>query len=126
MPILPPGRHDTQQLARDLLVVGREHRPEGREDHVERRVRERQCFGIGLLEGEGQPFSRRALAGLVEQRRDVVGGGHVGEATGGGEGGVAAAGGNIQHPLTAAEVDRLAQQFGGEQDGVADPGIVSG
>jgi hypothetical protein len=125
MPIRPPGPADAQQFAGRPLLVGGEHGPAGRQDHVEGVVGERQVLGVGLLEGRLQPLGGGAPAGPVQQRRDVVDAGDLAEAAGGGQGGVAVAAGHVEHPLAGAQVDRLAQQLGGEQEPGADGRVVA-
>jgi hypothetical protein len=122
----PPARPaDPQQLGGRPLLVGGEHRPAGGQDHVEGGVGEGQGLGVGLLEGRLQPFGLGALAGLLQQRGDVVDAGDLAEAAGGGQGGVAVAAGHVQHLLARAQVDGLAQQLGGEQQPGADGRVVA-
>ena len=64
---LAAGLADAQQLGRGLVLVGREHHAEGRDDGVERAVGERQRLGIGLPEFDRQAFGRRARAAALEQ-----------------------------------------------------------
>jgi len=115
-----------QQLAGRLLLVGSEHGAAGRQDHVEGVVGERQGLGVALLEGRLQPFGVGAPAGAVQQRGHVVDADDLAEAAGGGQGGVAVAAGHVQNPLAGAQVDRLAQQLGGEEQPGADGGVVAG
>ena len=67
-----------------------------------------------------------ALAGALEQRRHVVGGDHVAPAARGGERDVAVAGGDVEHLLSGAEVERFAQLLADDLQGGADDGIVAG
>ncbi len=116
---------DANQLGRGAVLVGGEHHPEGRDDRVEALVRERQRFRVGLAELDVEPFGRGALAGALEQRRHVVGGDHVAPATGGGEGRVAVAGSDVEHLLSRAEIEGLAQFLADDLQGGADDGIIA-
>ena len=123
---LAAGTADAQQLARGLLLVRREHDAEGREHHIEARIREGQRFGVGLLEGDRQAFGLGALAAALEKRADIVGRHDVGEAAGGGERRIAVAGGDVEDVLVAAEIDGLAQRLADDLQGRADDGVVAG
>jgi hypothetical protein len=121
----PARPADPQQLGGRALLVGGEHGPAGRQDHVEGGVGEGQGLGVALLEGRFQPFGLGPLAGALQQRGDVVDAGDLAEAAGGGQGGVAVAAGHVQHPFVGAQVDRLAQQLGDEWEPRADGGVVA-
>ena len=124
---MPPGLQTRSELGGGAVLVGREHHAEGRDDDVEARVRERQRFGVGLA--ECRCSSRSALgafARAVEQRRHIVGGDHLAPAARGGERGVAVAGGDVEHLLSRADVERLAQLLADDLQGGADDGIVAG
>ena len=125
-PILPPRRAHADQLCRGAVLVGREHHAEGRDDHVEAAVGKRQRLRIGLAKLQVEPLGSRALAGALEQRRHVVGGDHLAAAAGGRKGHVAVAGGHVEHFLTRAHVERLAQLFADDLQGGADKGIIAG
>src|SRR5262249_43739079 len=73
---------DAKHLGRGPLLVGGEHHSEGRQDHVEGAVRERQRFRVGLAELDLEPLGGGAFAGALEQRWHVIGGDHVAPATG--------------------------------------------
>src|SRR6185369_4271170 len=60
------------QLARGLLLVRREHRPEDRAHDVELAVRERQRLGIALDELGIEALRVAPATGPVEKRGDVV------------------------------------------------------
>ena len=83
-PDLAAALADADQLGGSALLVGREHDPEGGDHHVETLAGERQAFGVGLAEREGEPFGLGPFSGAVEQRRHVVGRGHVAPAPRGG------------------------------------------
>ena len=108
------------------MVVGREHHAEGGEDHVEARVRIRQVLGVRHLEGDVEAFRFRAAAAALEERGNVVGGGHGREAAGRGQGRVAVAGGHVEHALARLEVDGLAQELADDLEGRPDHGEVAG
>jgi hypothetical protein len=58
-----------------------------------------------------QPVGCGAQAPLLEQRRDVVGRGHLGESPRRGERGVAVAGRHVEHAFAGEQVDRLAERL---------------
>ena len=100
--------------------------PKVESDGVEGRVAERQGFRIRFLELDRQAFGRGARAAALEQRRHVVGGGHLAPAARRGERGVAVAGGDVEHLLAGPEVERFAQLFADDLQRGADDGIVAG
>ena len=125
MPMRPPGR-STRSISRaDASVVGREHHAEGRQHGVEAGIVERQRLGVGDLEAHGQAFGVRALAALLEQRRHVVGGGHVGKAARRGQRRVAVAGGDVEHALAGADVGGLGERLADDLQRRADDGEVA-
>jgi hypothetical protein len=123
---LAAGPAHAHELARGLLLVGREHDAEGRQHDVEAAVRERKALRVGLPEGDRQAVGLRTLAAALEQRADVVRGHDVGEATGGGERRVAVSSGDVEDALVAADVDGLAQHLADDLQGGADDGVVAG
>ena len=125
-PILPPCLQTRSSLGRGAILVGREHHPEGRDDDVETGVGERQRFGVGLAELDGEPFGVGAFAGAIEQRGHVVSGDHLAPAPRGGEADVAVAGGHVEHLLAGADVEGLAQILADDLQGGADDRIVAG
>lgn len=103
------GAHHADELLRGAAVVGGEHDAEYRGRDVERGVGERQVLGVGDLQIQRQSFRRGAPADRLQQRRDVVGRCHDRKAPGCGERGVAVSGGDVEHALAGAQVDRLAE-----------------
>ena len=67
-----------------------------------------------------------ALPAALEQRGDVVGRGDVAPAPRRGERGIAVAGGDVEHALAGAQVDRLAQALADDLQRRADDGVVAG
>ena len=124
-PIRPPGLQHTQHLARRALVIRREHHAEGGQHDVEAAVVERQCLGIGHLKLHGQIFRTRALAPFVQQRRHIVGRGHVGEATCRRKRRVAVAGGDIEHTLAGAHIGGFGERFADDLQRGTDDGEVA-
>ena len=114
-----------QHLVGGALVVGREHRAEGREHDVEAPVGERQVLDVGDLERHRQSFGLGPRRALVEQGGHVVGRGDVGEAPRRRERGVAVAGGDVEDALAAAHVDGLGQRLADDLQGGADDGVVA-
>jgi len=110
-PMKPAGVQlaDAKHLGRGPFLVRSEHHSEGRHDHVEGTVRERQRFRVGLAELDVEPFGGGAFAGTLEQRWHVVGGDHVAPPTRGREGGIAVAGSDVEHLLSGTDVESLAQ-----------------
>ena len=96
------------------------------EHGVEAAVAEGQRLGIRLLEGDGQALGGGAFAAALEQRVDVIRRGHVRESPRRGERRVAVAGGDVEHALARAQVDRLAQAFADDLQRGADDGVVAG
>ena len=93
---------------------------------VEGVVLKRQRLRVGLAELDVEPLGVGALAGAVEQRRHVVGRGHVAPAARGRERDVAVAGGDVEHLLAGADVERLAELLADDLQGGADDGVVAG
>ena len=62
---------------------------------------------------------------LVEQARHVVGRRHHAAAARGGERRVAVAGGNVEHALVEAQVERLGELLADDLQGGADDGVVA-
>ena len=73
-----------------------------------------------------QPLGRGALAAAIEQRRHVVGRGHVAPAARGRERHVAVAGRDVEHLAAGAKIERLAQLLADDLQGRADDGVVAG
>ena len=73
----------------------------------------------------GRRSASARSASALEQCADIVGRDDVGEAAGGGERRVAVAGGDVEHALVAAQVDRLAQRLADDLQGGADDGVVA-
>jgi hypothetical protein len=105
------GPADAQELGRGLILVRREHDPEGRHDGVEARVGERQSLGVGFLERDCQAFGCGAPARVLQQRRDVVAGDDIAPAARGSERHVSVAGRNVEHLLSCMQVQGFAQAF---------------
>ena len=116
---------DAQQLGRGLVLVGREHHAEGRDDHIKACVGERQRLGIGLAEFDGQPLGGGALAAALEQRRHVVGRGHVAPAARRRQRHVAVAGRDIEHLAAGTKVERLAELLADDLQRRSDHRIVA-
>ncbi len=125
-PIRPPGVQTRSELARRLLLVRREHHAEGGQHGVERAVGEGQLLGVGFLKRDEVPFGVRAPAARFEQRRDVVGGGHVAPPTRSGERGIAVARRNVEHARAGSQIERFAQRFSHDLQRGADDGVVAG
>ena len=117
---------DAEQFGGGLVLVGGEHHAEGRNHDVEARRRERQRLGVGLAENDVEPLGLGALAAALEQRRHVVGRGHVAPAARRGERDIAVAGGDVEHVAARAKVERLAQLLADDLQGGADHGVVAG
>ena len=124
-PILPPRLADAQQLGRRLVLVGREHDAEGRDDRVKAAVGKRQRLGVGFAELDVQPFGRGAFAAAFEQRRHVIGRGHLAPAARRRQRRVAVAGRDIEHLAAGAQVERLAQLLADDLQRRADHRIVA-
>ena len=73
-----------------------------------------------------RPLGGGALAAALQQGRHVVGGDHVAPAARRGERDVAVAGGDVEHLLPGAEVERLAQLLADDLQRGADHGVVAG
>ena len=73
-----------------------------------------------------RPSAAARGAAALEQRRHVVGRGHLAPAARGGERGVAVAGGDVEHRLAGAQIERLAQLLADDLQGRADDGVVAG
>ncbi len=99
IPMVPPGRHDSDQFVGGRLMMRCEHRTHRRHHHVETVVRERQCLRVGL-----DPFQVDAMRGGdptpgVEQLRREITRGDDSACRGGRDSGVAGAGGDVQHTI---------------------------
>ncbi len=108
-PILPPGRHTrrSSEAARSWLGVNITPKVETTTSKLP--SSNGQGLGIGLAELDCQPVGGGALAGVVEQGRDIIGGDHVAPAACGRQRDVAVAGGDVEHALPGADVQGLAQ-----------------
>ena len=106
-PILPPLA-DAHKLRRRPLLVRCEHR---RMWKAPRRSFRRRTADLQRRPPERRFRAARRGPALLraQQGADIVGRHHQGEAACGRKRGVAVAGGNIQHPLIAAQVDGFAQ-----------------
>ncbi|MGX1105639.1 hypothetical protein AB7M47_004022 [Bradyrhizobium elkanii] len=116
---------DAAQFVRGLLLIGGEHDTEGRQHDVEADVGKRQLLRVCFLERDGQTLRGRPLAAALEQRRDVVGRDHVGKAPCRGQRRIAVAGGDVEHHLIAAQVDRLAEHLADDLERGADDRVVA-
>ena len=76
-------------------------------------------------ERDVEPFGGGAFARAIEQRVHVVDRHHVAPAPRGRERGIAVAGGDVEHPLPAAEVERFAQLLADDLQRGADDRIVA-
>ena len=122
----PPARTaDPRHLGCGSRLVGREHHAERGDDRVEACVLEGQRFSIGHLERDVQPLRARPLGAAFEQRRHVVGRGHLATAARGRERGVAVPGCHVEHVFIPAKVARLGQRFADDLQGGADHRVVS-
>ena len=125
-PILPPRLADAQQLGRRLVLVGREHHAEGRDAPTSK-----LASGNGSASASASRnstfsrFGRGALAAAFEQRRHVIGRGHVAPAARRRERRVAVAGRDIEHLAAGAQVERFAQLLADDLQRGADDGIVA-
>ena len=86
----------------------------------------RQRFRIGLAELDVEPFGIGALAGALEQRRNIVGRDDVAPAARGRKRDVAVAGGDIEHLLAGADVEGFAELLADDLQRGADDRIVAG
>ena len=73
-----------------------------------------------------EPLGRGALAPAFEQRRHVVGRGHLAPAARRGERHVAVAGRDVEHLAAGAQIERLAQLLADDLQRGADDGVVAG
>lgn len=73
-----------------------------------------------------QPFGLCSLLAALEQRPDIVGRHDLGEAAGGGERRIAVTGGDVEHTLVAAQVDRFAERLADDLQGGAHDGVIAG
>ena len=112
-------------LGRGLLLVGREHDAEGRDDRIEGVVGEGEGFRIGSAEIDLEPIGVGAFAAALEQRRYVVGRHYIAPAARRRERDIAIAGGDIEHHLARTEVERLAQRLADDLEGRADDCVVA-
>ena len=125
-PILPPGLQTRISSAAARSWSGVNITPKVETTTSKLPSGERQRLRVGLAERDVEPLGVGALAGALEQRRHVVGGDHVAPAARRGERDVAVAGGDVEHLLPGAQVERLAQLFADDLQGGADDGIVAG
>ena len=124
-PMRPPCRQTRTSSAAAVVLVGREHHPEGRGDRVEGAVGEGQRLGVRHLEDGGQALGLGPGAAAVEQRVDVVGRDDVGAAPGERQGRVAVAGGDVERGRAGRKVERLGEGLADDLQRDADPGIVA-
>ena len=66
--IRPPGPTDAEQLTRDAVLVGREHRSEHRQHGVEGRIGEGQVLGVAFDELGVESLGGRPGPGSLELR----------------------------------------------------------
>src|SRR5262249_29921028 len=92
----------------------------------EARIGKRQIFRIRLAELDRKAFGLRPLAAALEQRADIVGRHHIGEAARRRERRIAVAGRDVEDALVAPEVDGLAKRLADDLQRSADHGIVAG
>jgi hypothetical protein len=123
-PMRPPRRQTRASSARSRLIRGKHH-AEGRQHRVVTLVGERQRFGIGDLKNHVQMLGPRPILSPFEQRRDIVGRGHLAATPRRRQGGVAVAGGDIQHLLIAAQVAGLGEVFADDLQGGADHRVIA-
>ena len=125
-PILPPGLQTRSSSAAALSWLAVNITPKVETTASKLLLGERQRLGVGLLELDRQSLGLGAHAAALQQRRDVVGRGHVAPAARGGERGVAVAGGDVEHGLAGTQIERLAQILADDLQGGADNGVVAG
>jgi hypothetical protein len=94
--------------------------------NLEALVRERQRLRVGLAKGDVQPFRVSSFFGAVEQRGHVVGRRHVAPAACRGERDVPIAGGDVEHALTRADIQGLAEALADDLQCRPDNGVVAG
>ena len=90
-------------------MIGAEHHAEGREDDVERGLREAELLDIRHLEANVEGIGPGARLPPLQKRGHVIRRGNLRKPAGGGEGGVAVSRRDIEDPLAGAQIDRLAQ-----------------
>jgi hypothetical protein len=117
---------NAKQLRRSLVLVGREHDAEGGDDHIEAGVGEGQRLGVRFLELDRKALGAGADAPTLEEARHVVRRDHIAPTAGCGKRNIAVAGGDIQHLLARANVERFAQLLSDNLQCRADDGIISG
>jgi len=105
---LSAGLADAGELARRRRLIRRKHDAERGDHHIERGVGKWQVFGVRLLKQNCVTLRLCASPPRLEQRYYVVGGGDLAPATRGGQRGIAVAGGDIEHTLPGAQIERLA------------------
>ena len=126
-PILPPGLQTRSSSAAALSWFGVNITPKVETTTSKLRIGERQRLGVGLREVDRSAARpRRARAAALEQRRHVVGRGHLAPAARGGERRVAVAGGDVEHLAAGAQIERLAELLADDLQGRADDGVVAG
>ena len=125
-PIFPPRLADAEQLGCGLVLVGREHHAEGRDDHIEAGVRERERLGVRLAEIDGQTLGCGTLASALEQRRHIIGRGHFAPAARSGKRHIPVPRRDVEHLAAGAKVERLAQLLADDLQGRADHRVVAG
>ena len=119
----PAGLADADQLVGDLLVVGREHRPDRRHHDVERLVIEGQVLRVGDAEqvgGSAPAASARAFPGL-EQLRCEVAAITFGSGLRRRNRGVAGAGGDVEHALPRSDPAGLDEDRAERRPGTSPP-----
>ena len=125
-PILPPGLQTRSSSFAACSWLGVNITPKVESTTSKLSSANGRFSASASLEGYRQPVGGGALAPALEQRTDIIGRDHIGEAARRGKRGIAVAGCDIQHALAAAEIDGLAQHFAYNLQGGADDGIVAG
>jgi hypothetical protein len=82
-------------------------------------------LGVALAPVDREALGRRPRAPALDERRDVVDRRHLREAARRGQRDVAIAAGDVEHPLVAAQIDRLAQRFADDLQRRPDDGVVA-
>ena len=124
-PILPPGRQTRSSSRAALSWFGVNMTPKVESTASKLASANGSASASASWKVTGKPLGLGALAAALEQRADIVGRHHVGEAARGGEGRIAVAGGDVEHALAAAEIDRFAQRLADDLQRRADDGVVA-
>ena len=123
--IVPPGRQTRRSSAAACAWSGANIDPNTDVTASERRVRERQGFGVAFEQLDGEALGLRPEAAALEQRRDVVDADGRAAVAGRGDRGVAAAGGDVEDAPAGLEVGGVAEVLGDEHDPGGDDGEVA-